>query len=331
MRSKSYLYLLLLLITIVIVAAFSMVLGEFDISILEFPEILRSGSGIEYAVLTKIRIPRIILGIAVGGALGLSGVILQGVYRNPLVEPYTLGISGGASVGVTIAIVFGLQHLIGDEVLPIFGLLGSLISTVAVYIISIRSGSVNVNKMLLIGVMISFVSSSVVMFLMSITSSDNLSAIIFWTMGSLDEPNQNLIYLLLAISIVGLLLSYLYARPLNALRLGKERARELGIDSDKTIKILFIICALLTGVAVSVVGIIGFVGLIIPQLARAIVGTDYRILLITSFLGGALFILISDMVARTVISPIELPIGVITGIVGGVIFIAVLLKNGKKI
>lgn len=189
-----------------------------------------------------------------------------------------------------------------------------------------RGGS-NVNKMLLIGVMISFVASSAMMFLMSISSADNVYSIVFWIMGSLNEPNQVLIRITLFASLVGLAISYLFARPLNALMLGQEKAAYLGINSKNTIRMLFILSSLLTGISVAVAGVIGFVGLVIPHLIRMLAGSDHRFLLIGSFLGGGIFLVLSDVVARTIIAPNELPIGVITGIAGGILFIIVLIRK----
>lgn len=303
-------------------AVLSLSVGEMNLGFMDVFAILRKGhEGMEYTILSQIRLPRVLLGIAVGGALSLSGILLQGVYRNPLVEPYTLGISGGASLGVAFAIVFGLHQLIGSFVLPLAGFTGAFLIIFVVYTISTRSGRVNIQTMLLTGVMVSFIASSSMMLLMAITSSENLHGIIFWIMGSLDEPDMSLIYITLFLSVSALIVSYLFVQPLNALRLGEEKAKHLGINTDTAIKLLFLMASLLAGVSVAVAGVIGFVGLIIPHLMRLLFGTDYRILLVSSFLSGAIFLVVSDVIARTIISPNELPIGVITGIAGGIAFL----------
>ncbi len=335
MMQKKYIkwivFLLLLVIVTVVAVIISLSSGEMNISVSQLPGLLKTREGLEYTVLMQIRLPRLILAISVGGALSLSGAILQGIYRNPLVEPYTLGISGGAALGVAIAIVFSLQSTIGAIILPVSGFIGAVIILFMVYFLSIRRGGLNINSMLLIGVMVSFVASSVMMFLMSITTSDNIQSIVFWIMGSLDESNSFLIKIALYSSFSGLLIAYLFAQPLNALRLGEAKAKHLGINTGATIRILFVTASLLTGISVSVVGVIGFVGLVIPHLVRLIIGNDYRILLGGSFLGGAVFLIICDTIARTVISPNELPIGVITGIAGGIVFIMVLSRSKSKI
>jgi iron complex transport system permease protein len=324
------LFTLLLIILLVAASLLSLTIGEASISLTDIPSLLQQKESMEYFILTQIRLPRIVLAFAVGGALSLSGAILQGIFRNPLVEPYTLGISGGAALGVAFVIVLGFHLTIGMFMLPLAGFAGAMTTILIVGVLGFLRGGTDINKMLLIGVMISFVASSAMMFLMSITTSENLHGIVFWIMGSLDEPNKMLIQITLYSALAGLLFSYLFARPLNALLLGQEKAAHLGINSKTTIRLLFITASLLTGICVSVAGVIGFVGLVIPHLIRLVAGSDYRFLLIGSFLGGGLFLVLSDIVARTIISPNELPIGVITGIAGGILFIIVLNQSRNK-
>ncbi|MFV0291274.1 MAG: FecCD family ABC transporter permease [Mangrovibacterium sp.] len=305
-------------------------LGEINMHPVDALKLLfleQSENSIEQMLITQVRLPRILLGIAVGGSLSLAGVILQGIYRNPLVEPFTLGISGGASLGVSLCIVMGLQASFGSAILPLSGFAGAMITIFLVYSLSVKHARVEIQRMLLIGVMISFIASSGIMFIMATTSTENLQGIIFWTMGSLDESNTTLIHYTLGISIASLVLSYLFAQPLNAMRLGEEKAQHLGINTNLTVKILFLLTSLLTGICVAVAGVIGFVGLIIPHLLRLLFGSDYRILLINSFLLGACFLVGCDMIARTIISPNELPIGVITGIIGGIVFIFIMSRK----
>ncbi len=328
---KQIFFILAMFVLLLFVAFLALSIGEINFTLTELITIFKNKSGIEYTIINNIRLPRIILGIAVGGALSLSGVILQGVYRNPLVEPYTLGISGGASLGVAITIIFNLNLIIGVYMLPLSGFIGAVITTFLVYILAVRKNYYNINKMLLIGVMISFMSSSAMMFLMSTTTTENLNSIVFWIMGSLDEPNTVLVKAVFYISLAGLAISYLLANPLNALRLGESKAKHLGVNTTFTIRSLFILASVLTGISVSVAGVIGFVGLIIPHLLRLIIGSDNRILLIASFLGGSIFILISDIIARTIIAPNELPIGVITGMIGGLVFIIVMSRSKMKV
>ena len=312
--------------------AVALSVGELNVGLGEALRMIVLGgdeTSMEYLLISQIRLPRVVLGIAVGGALSLAGVILQGVYRNPLVEPFTLGISGGASLGVATTIVLGLHVSLGSYLLPLSGFIGAFLIIFLVYTISSKKGAVNVHNMLLTGVMISFIASSAMMFLMAITSSDNLHGIIFWIMGSLDEPDGGLIKLTLFSSLVVLAISYLFVQPLNALRLGEEKAMHLGFNTNVVIRVLFVLASLLAGICVSVAGVIGFVGLIIPHVLRLLFGSDYRFLLAASFLLGGIFLVLSDVVARTIISPNELPIGVITGIIGGTVFILLMGQKRK--
>ncbi|MHA7111392.1 FecCD family ABC transporter permease [Sunxiuqinia elliptica] len=306
--------------------------GELKLSLADVWRMLVHGGeadSMEYLLISQVRLPRVILGIAVGGALSLAGVVLQGIYRNPLVEPFTLGISGGASLGVAFTIVTGLHLAFGSFMLPLFGFIGAFVIIFLVYTLSTRRGSINIQNMLLTGVMISFIASSAMMFLMATTSSDNLHGIVFWIMGSLDEPDTGLIYFTLIAGLVVLGISYLFVQPLNALRLGEEKAMHLGFNTNVVIRVMFLLASLLAGICVSVAGVIGFVGLIIPHVLRLMFGHDYRILLIGSFLLGGIFLVLSDVVARTIISPNELPIGVITGIVGGLVFLVLMSQKRK--
>ena len=280
-------FLILLALFLVLASLLALVTGSSDIPLKDILDILLNGKDTApYHILTGIRLPRVILAIAVGGSLGVAGTLLQGMFRNPLVEPYTLGISGGASLGVCLTIIFGVHAKIGVIAYPIFGFAGAGLVILAVYALSIRNGALKPDSMLLTGVMISFVSSSLVMLLMAISKSDDLHNIVFWIMGSLDEPDLTLIKIVSAGSILGLIISLFHCHSLNALALGEEQATFLGIDTARTKKILFITASMLTGLSVSVAGIIMFVGLIVPHFMRMVVGSDYRILIISSFLGG---------------------------------------------
>lgn len=321
-------FILLFSLILLAVSAFSFLIGSSHIPLNRIIPLILKGKGtIEYSILFDIRLPRILLGLAVGGALSIAGVILQGMFRNPLVEPYTLGISGGAALFVSLNISFGLNQSFGLISLPVSGFLGAIVVILVVYALSVKKGTLKIQGLLLTGVMISFISSSLIMLIMAISKAEDLHGIVFWIMGSLEEPNPLLIKLMLFISIFGLIISYLFCFDLNALLLGEEEALHLGINIERTKKSLFILASVLTGFSVGIVGIIGFVGLLVPHLMRMIVGSDHRILLISAFLSGAGFLILCDTLARTIISPLELPVGVITGIVGGGLFIYALTKK----
>ena len=320
-------FLVLLLVLLVVASTWSLLSGDINISWKQLPHVLQHSDSMEYSVLMNLRMPRLVLAFAVGASLSLSGVILQGIYRNPLVEPFTLGISGGASLGVALIIVSGTAITLGSFLLPVAGFTGAFVTIFLVYMLGMGRGAANINRMLLTGVMISFVFSSLLMFLLSVSTTENLHNIIFWTMGSLEEPDARLIRLMLIGSIAVFLLTHLFAHALNALRLGEDEATHLGINVTLTVRVLFVLASLLTGLCVSIAGIIGFVGLVIPHLMRRAVGSDYRILLSASFLGGGLFLIVCDVLARTLIAPNELPVGVLTGITGGIVFIILLSRK----
>lgn len=309
---------------------FSLCVGSICIPIRKIISSIIEGKGtVQYTILLDIRLPRIILGLAIGGALSLAGVILQGMFRNPLVEPYTLGISGGAALGVCMNKVLGLSKSFGFLTLPISGFIGAGLVTLLVLGLSRRKQLLKMQGLLLTGVMISFISSALVMLIMAISRSEDVHGIVFWIMGSLEEPNWGLIKLAVLVSLLGLFISYLFCSDLNALSLGEEEAIHLGINVERIKRILLILASFLTGCAVSIAGVIGFVGLVIPHLLRRLVGIDHRILLISSFLTGGAFLILCDTLARTIILPSELPVGVITGILGGCLFIYVLSKKER--
>lgn len=309
------------------ISLFSLCTGSVEMSLKKILGVILEGRGTtEYNILFDIRLPRILLGFAIGGALALSGAILQGMFRNPLVEPYTLGISGGAALGVCLNIIlkFHYKNILS---LPISGFVGAIAIVMFVYFLSIRKGILKIQGLLLTGVMISFISSSLIMLLMSISRTEDLHGIVFWIMGSLEEPNWILIKTVVVSSLVTLVISYRFSHNLNALSLGEEEALHLGVNVERTKKLLFIIASFLTGFSVSIAGIIGFVGLVVPHFVRMFLGSDHRILLAGSFLAGGSFLIFCDTLARTIISPIELPVGVITGILGGSLFVYALTKK----
>jgi len=282
---------------------------------------------VEYSILFDVRLPRLLLGIGVGGALAISGVVLQGMFRNPLVEPYTLGISGGAGLGVSLNVALRMYRDVGTVSIPLSGFLGAMGTVLLVYLLGTRRGRMGLQRLLLTGVMISFICSSAIMLIMAVSKAEDLHGIIFWMMGSLEEPHGWLIKLVLVTSLCGLLTSYVFAIDLNALSLGEEEAAHLGVKVERAKRALFILASLLTGFSVSAAGIIGFVGLVVPHFVRMFVGGDHRILLPASYLAGSTFLVLCDTLARTIIAPLELPIGVITGIVGGSLFVYALSKR----
>lgn len=307
------------------VSIFSLCMGSVDIPFRKVLTLIFSNAprDLYHSIIFNIRLPRIILAIAVGGGLSVAGVILQGIFRNPLVEPYTLGISGGAALAMAFLISFGLSIFP-----PIAGFLGALIAMSVVYIVTVRRGNWRISTVLLTGVMFSFIASSFIMLIMAVSRTKELQEIVFWIMGSLDQAQWRPIIIVSCVSFGGMLAGLLFAQDLNALSLGEEEAIHLGVNVENIKKILFVLASLITGCVVAVSGIIGFVGLVVPHFMRMFVGSDHRILLPTSFLSGGIFLVICDTFARTVIVPMQLPVGVVTGIIGGILFIYFLSKKG---
>lgn len=326
-RNRKWLFTICTLLgLLLLVCALSLFVGPTGLSLREMLLLLsgKDDFGPAYSLFFDIRFPRIMLGIAVGGGLSLAGVILQGIFRNPLVEPFTLGISGGAALGVCLSAFLGFSRHFS---LPLAGFAGAFSIIFFLNFLTTHRKFMNVQGLLLVGVMINFISSSLVMLIMSILRVEQLHGVLFWIIGSLGESDWLLINAAIWTSLLVLVLSYLFCSDLNALLLGEEEAHHLGIGIEKTKRRLFVLASLLTGFCVSLTGAIGFVGLVVPHFMRMVVGPDHRILLIGSFLAGAAFLVFCDAIAKTVAFPIELPVGVVTGILGGLVFIYTLSRK----
>ncbi|MGD0822174.1 MAG: iron ABC transporter permease [Desulfomonilia bacterium] len=277
--------------------------------------------GTIHTLIWELRIPRIIRAVIVGASLAVCGVAFQAVLRNPLAEPYTLGVSAGGALGATIAIMLGLSGL------PMVGLCftGCLMSIGAVIIMS-TFRDFSTTTIILCGVVLSFLLSSVVMFIFTIATSREVHASVLWIMGSLGSVDTLSTPVLLLTVFPLILLLSLFARDMNLISLGDEKAHLLGFSPGVLKAVLLGLASLLTGVCVAVSGIIGFVGLIIPHAMRRAFGAEHQVLLFASMLAGSTFLLLCDTLSQIIIRPYELPVGVITGIAGGVFFLLYLLK-----
>jgi iron complex transport system permease protein len=275
-------------------------------------------------IVYKIRLPRILGAILVGAGLAVAGASLQSILRNPLAEPYTLGISGGASLGVTLAVLFNLPRL----GFPLAGFLGALFAIMFIYSISSKR-NFSASSLILSGVVLNFLFASTVLFLFALARPEQVQGILFWLMGDLSQvglPNLKVVSLFIVPTI---LISIFFGPELDILSLGEEKAHYLGLNTIRSKKMFFLFASLITGVAISCSGLIGFVGLLIPHLMRRFVSFRHRLVLPASALAGAVFLLVSDTLARKIISPLELPVGVITGLVGGIFFLGILMKVGE--
>jgi iron complex transport system permease protein len=282
---------------------------------------------VEETIIIQIRMPRIIAGALVGAALATAGVMFQGIFKNPMADPYILGVSAGAAVGASLAIVLRIGvTLMGVSAVPILAFVGSLIAVFVVYNISRVGPRVPVTSLLLSGIAVSIFLSAIVAVL-QVIAGEKLQIIVFWLMGSFSYVEWKDVWPILPLICLGTVATYFYARDLNILALGEETAQHLGVDVERVKKLLLIFGSLVTAAAVSVSGLIGFVGLIIPHMTRIVIGPDHRILLPTSLIVGATFLVICDAVARVIVSPVELPVGVITALSGGPFFIYLLRKK----
>lgn len=275
----------------------------------------------------EFHIPRMILAALVGMCLAMAGAALQGLLLNPLADPYMIGVSSGASVGAGTAVLLNAGGLLMGFGVPLFAFAGALLSVAIVYGLARRGGQVSVLSFLLAGVVVGAFMWAALTFIMTITSQ-NLETIIFWTMGSLggSDPWRRIITLA-PFAILGSIALYAFSRDLNIFSLGEESARYLGLEVESLKKIIIILVALITAAAVSVSGTIGFIGLMVPHMVRRLVGPDHRILIPCSALLGATFMIAADAIARTAMRPSEIPIGVITALLGAPFFLYLLRKS----
>ena len=275
----------------------------------------------------RLRLARTALGVVAGAGLSVAGVIFQAILRNPLAEPYVLGVSSGAGLGAALAIVFGLSAA-GPWALPVTAFAGAMATILLVYSLARTStDAAPVQTLLLSGVVVSAVLGSILMFVVSVTPSEKLHSVVWWLLGNLQIFDWGLLRIVSAVVAAGLAVSVLFARDLNLMVLGEEPAAHLGLDVEWTKKLFFLLASLMTGATVAACGLIGFVGLIVPHTVRLIAGPDHRRLVTASALAGAAFLVLADSVARTIIAPREVPIGVITAILGGPFFLALLRKR----
>lgn len=280
-------------------------------------------------ILYVVRIPRVLGAALIGMALAGSGVVFQGVLRNPLAEPYVLGISSGAAFGATLMIVSGISFtFIGLSATSIGAFVGALLTMYIVYNIARVGKNNSITVLLLSGIAISSLLSAMVSLMISL-NRDQVERIVFWTMGSLSSVKMSHIELVYIPILLCVLVFLFFSRDLNVMLLGEESATSMGIDVAVLRKILLVTASIATAFSVSISGIIGFVGLIIPHAMRLIVGPNHRYLTPASLLAGGIFLILSDTIARTIIAPGQLPLGVITAIIGAPYFIYLLYRNSS--
>ena len=283
-------------------------------------------------IVSQIRLPRTLLGVATGGVLALAGVAMQGLFRNPLADPGLIGVSSGAALGAAIAIVFGasiggLPEALAPYLLSACAFAGGLLVTALVYRLGRHNGQTSVATMLLAGIALTALAGALIGLFTYLADDATLRTLTFWNLGSLNGASYSRLWPLLLITL--LVACWLPRRvdALNALLLGESEARHLGFDVER-LKVELILCtALGVGAAVAAAGMIGFIGLVVPHLLRLIVGPDHRVLLPASMFGGAILLLLADLVARLALAPAELPIGIVTALIGAPFFLYLLIRG----
>ena len=282
-------------------------------------------------IIVNIRLPRILLGILVGASLSVAGTSFQALLRNPLADPYVLGVSSGAALGAIVALIaephLTLSPAFSALLTPLGAFLGAAATITAVYFLGRREGQIDSTTLLLGGVITASFLSAIIMFLMN-TLTGNLRGLSFWLMGDLSTPLQKNLYWFLGLGFFAATGAiYTTANDLNLLLAGEKEAMHLGVDVPRVRLVVYIAASLLTGLAVSVSGAIGYVGLIVPHAMRLIFGSDHRVLLPTAALGGAIAVVFADTLARTVVAPSELAVGAVTAVAGAPLFIYLLRRR----
>lgn len=275
-------------------------------------------------ILFEIRLPRVLLGACVGASLAVAGASLQSLLRNPLAEPYLLGVSNGAALGTMLAFVFFSQY---EYARPICAFLGASLATFTVFQMAKSRAGMNVERLVLSGVIVTTFLSSIIVLLTSLLDAAKLRSFTFWLLGDLSQATRNGFYLTLIVSVVGTFVLSSQARALNLMMIGERDAFDYGVEINKVRLIVFASASALVGISVAASGSVGYVGLIIPHLIRLVVGSDNRLVIPFSALAGAIFVVLADTIARTAIAPRELPVGAITALIGAPLFIYLLRRN----
>jgi iron complex transport system permease protein len=277
----------------------------------------------QFDILFQIRLPRILLAAAVGGSLATAGASYQALLRNPLAEPYLLGISNGAAVGTMVALVFFGAN---EWSRPLLAFAGSLLATLAVYRLARGRTGATPERLILAGVIVTTFLSSAIVFVTTMMDATRIRSFTFWLLGDLSGTSKTLLPVTISIAIAGAVALTLHARSLNLLMLGERDAFDLGVEVGRVRIVVFVVASLLVGSSVAASGSVGYVGLVVPHLARLSLGSDNRISIPAAALGGALFVIVADTVARTLIAPRELPVGAITALIGAPLFIYLLKR-----
>lgn len=281
-------------------------------------------------ILFQIRLPRIVLAILVGAALAIAGAVYQAIFKNHLADPYIIGVSAGAGLGATIGIVLNIgQHSLGIYAIPVLAFVGGLLTIILVYQIARVGTRVPVTSLLLAGLAVSSTLAALMSLIMVLGGKD-LHTVVFWLMGGLSTANWDQVKMALPLILIGLPIPFFFTRELNVMLLGEERAQHLGVEIEQVKKILLTAASMVTAAAVAVSGLVGFIGLMVPHLVRLVIGPEHRWLLPISLLCGAILLLVADTLARSILNPVEIPVGIVTAILGGPFFLFLLYKKRRS-
>jgi iron complex transport system permease protein len=295
---------------------------------------LRTADGpadVSETIILQIRGPRILLAGFVGATLGLTGAVLQSLLRNPLAEPHLIGVSSGAALGVMIGSLWPLTGPGGLAATWMFAFMGGMTALVMLYRLSTVNGRIRPDTLVLAGVVLNGVLAAVIMFLTSYLDPGRVFGRVVWLMGSLGSVESTVLWITGPVLLAGTAWLCLQGRPLNLMTLGADTAQSLGLQPDRVIRASLVVSAFMIGLVVSLSGMIGFVGILTPHILRRLIGTDYRLLLPASALGGALFLIVADTVARVALAPTELPVGVVTALCGGPFFLWLLAQRRREV
>lgn len=290
-----------------------------------------NAAGPEADIVLRIRWPRTLLAFLVGASLSVSGVVFQALLRNPLADPFVLGVSGGAALGGIAALALGTAAGFGYAAVPPAAFLGALVTTFLLYIVAGSGQRVSGNNLLLTGVVFNAFASAAIVFLASVAGLTEGAQIFLWLIGNLSAARSDVTGWVALFLVLGFVVAFVLGRSMNLLILGDEPAEQLGVATEPQKRILLLATSLMVGAAVSVAGLVGFVGLIIPHLLRLIFGADHRLLIPAAALGGGAFLVVCDTVARTALGGRELPVGAITALVGGPLFLYLLRKHTQRL
>lgn len=338
-NSRKAIIIVVSLVLLILVILISISVGSIHMSLEEVINVLFFGQRTidgphgeidAHYVIFRLRLPRVLCALLIGAALAVSGAAMQGIFRNPMASPSVLGISSGAAFGACVSIVLGFSIASGSFAIPSMAFIFSFVTLFLVYSMARTKLGVPISMLLLSGIAIGAFFNGLVS-LLQYYSDDKLDGIVFWLMGNLSSCGWDQFFIILIPILLGSVILIIYSKELNMLSLGDDQATNLGVNVEHTRIIILVASALAVAGAVAVCGIIGFVGLIVPHIFRMLLGPDHRLLIPMSIVGGAIFMIIMDTLSRLIVAPAELPVGILTAILGAPFFIYILRTRKKEI